>query len=73
MAQREREGACGATAQRLAEWARETEKEEGHAKGKTTGADKLAPLGREREGEARGAETAADRWRPPVRRRGRAA
>jgi hypothetical protein len=34
--------------------------------GGATGADKLAPLGREREGEARGAETAADRWRPQL-------
>jgi hypothetical protein len=41
--------------------------------GGATGADKLAPLGREREGEAREAETATDRWRPPIRRRGRAA
>jgi hypothetical protein len=43
---REREGAHGVTARRLAERARETEKEEGHA-GKATSADKLAPLGSE--------------------------
>jgi hypothetical protein len=36
-------------AQRLIEWARETEKEEGRA-GEATGADKSAPLGIEREG-----------------------
>jgi hypothetical protein len=46
---REREGARGATARRLVECAREAEREEGRAGG-TAGADKLAPLGREREG-----------------------
>jgi hypothetical protein len=46
---REREGARGATTRRLAEWVRETEKEEGRA-GEATGADKSAPLGSEREG-----------------------
>jgi hypothetical protein len=40
--ERERRGA-GATAQRLAERARETEKEEGRV-GEATGADKSAPL-----------------------------
>jgi hypothetical protein len=68
--EREREGARGATVRRLAERACEAEREKVHG-GEATGADKLAPLGREREGDARGAETAADRWHPPVRRRGR--
>jgi hypothetical protein len=49
-AEREREGARGATTQRLAERACEAEMEEGRAEGKTTGANKLAPRGREREG-----------------------
>jgi hypothetical protein len=70
-AEREREGARGTTARCLAERPREAEREKGRGERKTTGADKLAPQGREREGKARGAETAADRWRPPVRRRGR--
>jgi hypothetical protein len=52
---REREEARRATAQRLAEQAHEAEREEGRAKGKTTGVDKLAPVGIEREGgSARG-------------------
>jgi hypothetical protein len=46
--ERERRGAR-ATAQHLAERARETEKEEGRA-GEATGADMSAPLGSEREG-----------------------
>jgi hypothetical protein len=37
---------------------------------KATGADSIAPLGR--ESERAGEETATDRWRPPVRRRGHA-
>jgi hypothetical protein len=65
-AEREREGAHGATARCLAERAHEAEREKGREGGGATGADKLAPLGREREGEARGAETAADRWRPQL-------
>jgi hypothetical protein len=52
-AEREKGGGRGATTQRLAERARETEKEEGRA-GETTGADKSAPLGSERE-EGKGA------------------
>jgi hypothetical protein len=48
---REREGARGAMARRLAERAREAEREEGRG-GKATNADKLAPLGREREGDS---------------------
>jgi hypothetical protein len=67
----EREGARGATARRLAERAHEAEREEG-SRGEATGADKLAPLGREREGETCEAEPAANKWRPPVRRHGRA-
>jgi hypothetical protein len=47
MAQREEKGACGETAQRLADWTRETERERERA-GKKTGADRLAPLGSER-------------------------
>jgi hypothetical protein len=47
--EREREGARGATTRRLAERAREAEREEGRG-GEATGANKLAPLGREREG-----------------------
>jgi hypothetical protein len=40
---------------------------------KETGADRSAPLSREREREgARKRGTIADRWGPPVRRRGRA-
>jgi hypothetical protein len=35
----------------MAERAHEVEREEGRGEGKTTGADKLAPLGRQREGE----------------------
>jgi hypothetical protein len=62
----------GATAQRLGDRAREVEREDERG-GEATGADKLAPLGREREGEMHGAETAADKWRPPVRQRRRAA
>jgi hypothetical protein len=46
---REREGARGGTARRLAERARKIEKEEGR-EGEATGADKSAPLGSEREG-----------------------
>jgi hypothetical protein len=52
-AERERRG-TRATAQRLAERACETERAEGRGEGKTTGTDKLAPLGREREGGAWG-------------------
>jgi hypothetical protein len=48
--QREGKGAHGATARRLANWAREAEREEGHA-GEETDADSLAPLGSERERE----------------------
>jgi hypothetical protein len=50
--QRERKGALGATAQQLANRAREGEREEKRA-GEETGADRSAPLGseREREGE----------------------
>jgi hypothetical protein len=51
---RERKGARETTTQRLEEWAREAEREEGRGEGKTIGADKLAPLGRERERGARG-------------------
>jgi hypothetical protein len=40
----------GATTRRLANWAREVEREEGHV-GEETGADSLAPLGSERERE----------------------
>jgi hypothetical protein len=43
------------------------------ARVKGTGANSLAPLGRERERVSAGEETAADRWCPPVWRRGRAA
>jgi hypothetical protein len=53
-------------AQRLAERARETEKEEGRAS-EATGADKLAPLGSEREGGKGAGQTVADRRGPPVR------
>jgi hypothetical protein len=47
MTQREEKGACRATARRLADRAREAEREEGRV-GKKTGADRLAPLGSER-------------------------
>jgi hypothetical protein len=51
---REREGARGATAHRLANWAHEAERGEGRA-GEETGTDSLAPRGSEREREkARG-------------------
>jgi hypothetical protein len=46
----ERKGALGATAQQLATWAREAEREDKHA-GEETGANKSAPMGRERESE----------------------
>jgi hypothetical protein len=51
MAQREKRGTLGATARRLAIRARETERErEGErARLRKTGADRSAPLGRERE------------------------
>jgi hypothetical protein len=52
---REREGARGATALRLAERAHEAEREEGHAEGKTTGTDKLAHGAERGRGKARGA------------------
>jgi hypothetical protein len=52
---REREGARGAMARRLAEQARELRRRGKRGAGGTTNADKLAPLGRERErGRARG-------------------
>jgi hypothetical protein len=44
--ERERKGALGATAQQLANRAREAEREEKHA-GEETGADRSAPVGRE--------------------------
>jgi hypothetical protein len=69
MAQREREGAHGVMAQRLAARARAAEREEGH-EGETTGADRSAPVGRERERESARERAAADRWIPPVRRAG---
>jgi hypothetical protein len=48
-AQREEKGACGATTRRLADRARETEREGAHGGvGKKTGIDRLAPLGSER-------------------------
>jgi hypothetical protein len=47
---RERKGALGATAQQLANRAREGEREEKRA-GEETGADRSAPVGRERERE----------------------
>jgi hypothetical protein len=55
---REREkGTRGATARQLANRARETERERGSERAKETGADRLAPLGREggraREGNCR--------------------
>jgi hypothetical protein len=53
-AQREEKGACGATARRLVDRARETEREREHA-GKKTSADRLAPLGSE-GGRARARE-----------------
>jgi hypothetical protein len=61
-AERERKKGARATAQRLAEWARETEREEGRARAK-----QLAPTGRpqwaesERERERGGEKVAADR------------
>jgi hypothetical protein len=48
---RERKGALEATAQQLANRAREAEREEKRA-GEETGADRLAPLGSERQREA---------------------
>jgi hypothetical protein len=38
------------------------------AEGETTGADRSAPVGRERERERAGEKVATDRWIPPVRR-----
>jgi hypothetical protein len=65
---------CGATARRLAIRAREIERERGSARVKKTGADRLAPAGRERERErTRERGIAANRRGPPVRRRGRTA
>jgi hypothetical protein len=49
MAQRERRGTRGATAQQLANRAREAEREEKRA-GEDTGANRSAPVGRERGG-----------------------
>jgi hypothetical protein len=46
-AQREKKGACGATARRLADQARETKRERERG-GNKTGANRLAPLGSER-------------------------
>jgi hypothetical protein len=71
-AERERKGALGATAQRLAMRAHEIEREEGRV-GEETGADRSNPLGSEREREGERERTAADRRGPPVRWRGRAA
>jgi hypothetical protein len=71
---RKRKGTRGATAQQLANRAREAEREEKRA-GEETGADRSPPVGRERErggGEHAGERGAADRWIPPVRQRGRA-
>jgi hypothetical protein len=65
--------AHGATAQHLANRARETEREEGRARAK-----QVAPTGRpqraesERERERAGEKADVDRRDPPVRRRGRA-
>jgi hypothetical protein len=60
--------ARGATARRLAKWARKAEREEGRA-GEETDTDSLAPLGseREREREESAGQSGADRRGPPVR------
>jgi hypothetical protein len=70
-AEREKRGAR-AKAQRLAERAHETEREEGRSWGEATGADMLAPACRGRERERAGEKAVDDRWGPPVRRRGSA-
>jgi hypothetical protein len=67
-------GTRGRNGTALANRAREIKRERESEQAKETGADRLAPLGRERERErARERGTAADRRGPPVRRRGRAA
>jgi hypothetical protein len=50
-AERERKGALGATAQQLANWAHEAEREKKRA-GEETGADRSAPVSRERARES---------------------
>jgi hypothetical protein len=49
---REKKEARGATARRLTDRARETEREGESAWGRKTGADRLAPAGRERKRES---------------------
>jgi hypothetical protein len=68
--EREREGARGAMARRLAERAHEAER--GAGRGKQLAPTRWPHWAERGRREARGAETTADRWRPPVRRRGRA-
>jgi hypothetical protein len=75
-AQREKKGADGATAQRVANRAREAEREEGRAgegsRRRQVGPSEQRARERERERERAGEKVAADRWIPPVRRCGRA-
>jgi hypothetical protein len=70
---REREGAHGSTARRLAERAREAEREEGRAGGKQLAPTSWPHWAERGRGKACGVETATDRWRPPVRRHRRTA
>jgi hypothetical protein len=73
MAQREEKGACGATAQRLADRARETEREREHT-GEGNWHRQAGPTWqRAREGGRARGRTTADRRGPPVRQHGRAA
>jgi hypothetical protein len=69
------DGRVGATAGRLAKWARKAEREEGRA-GKETSGDSLAPLGSERERGECGAvwrrQTGSSCQGRQARRRGRA-
>jgi hypothetical protein len=73
MAQREKKGALGATVQRLANRAREIEREEGRMR-RRNWRRQVGPTGqRAREGGRARGRTAADRRGQPVRQPGRAA